>query len=305
MIRWRDAWHTALYATDGFFRREAPVEHFRTSANASPAFAAAMWQLIQNEQHSTVVDMGAGRGEFLIALDQMSQGRLRLIGVDVVDRPAGLPDRIEWQRHLPERIDGLLIANEWLDNVPCDVVERGDDGTVFYCLVDPSTGLESRGRRCDDSWVAEWWPLTEAGMRAEIGTTRDQAWADAVSRVNGTAIAIDYGHRKDDRPPYGSLRSYRGGKEVDVLPDGSRDVTASVAVDAVARATGATLIRQRDALAALGVDGRRPPLDLATRDPRGYLASLAAATARAELLASGGWGDFWWIRVDRHGSVPD
>ena len=63
----------------------------------------------------------------------------------------------------------------------------------------------------------------------------------------GIAIAVDYGHLADGRPPFGSLRSYRDGTEVDVAVDGSCDVTAHVAVDAVADRVGATLVRQRDA----------------------------------------------------------
>ena len=84
-------------------------------------------------------------------------------------------------------------------------------------------------------------------------------------------MAVDYGHTRDDRPPFGSLRSYRDGQEVDVLPDGSRDVTAHVAVDAVAERSGAVVRRQRDVLRELGVSGARPDLDLATTDPTGYV----------------------------------
>jgi hypothetical protein len=90
---------------------------------------------------------------------------------------------------------------------------------------------------------------------------------------------------------------------VDVRPDGSRDVTAHVAVDAVADSVGGSLERQRDALARLGVDGTRPPLELAQSDPPRYLAELALASEAAELRARGGWGDFWWIVTDTR--VPD
>ena len=117
-------------------------------------------------------------------------------------------------------------------------------------------------------------------------------------RVHGVALAVDYGHLADGRPPFGSLTSFAHGQEVDVVPDGSRDVTAHVAVDAVAARTGATLERQRDALARLGVDGTRPPLDLATTDPPAYVAALARASESAELRARGGWGDFWWLTTD-------
>ena len=305
MIRWTDAWQKSLYGPDGFFRREAPAAHFRTTANDSPPFAAAIWRLVQQEGYGVVVDMGAGKGELLRQLHVLSQGALTLTGVEIAPRPDSLPAEIDWLPILPERINGLLIANEWLDNIPCDVVEVDVEGSARFVLVDPETGDEELGEKCVDHWLDEWWPLTETGLRAEIGSARDDAWVDAVSRVNGTAIAIDYGHTRTERPPFGSLRSYLEGRDVDVVPDGSRDVTAHVAVDAVAARSGGTLMRQRDALQELGVHGKRPPIGLATTDPTGYLEALAATSADAELISRGGWGDFWWIRVDRASSMTD
>ncbi|MET0931898.1 MAG: hypothetical protein ABWX74_20455, partial [Aeromicrobium sp.] len=175
------------------------------------------------------------------------------------------------------------------------------DGVVREVLVDPRTGAESRGKAYGSPWLDRWWPLAEPGQRAEVGAARDAAWVDAVSRVHGTAVAIDYGHRLDDRPPFGSLRSYLGGREVDIVPDGSRDVTAHVAVDAVAAACGGRLLRQRDALALLGVDGGRPPVELARDDPAAYVRALNRAGEAGELRARGGLGDFWWIITDTTG----
>ena len=297
-IRWRDAWQQALYGDDGFFRRHSPVDHFRTSVNSSELFAGAIWRLLQAEGLDTVVDVGAGRGELLQHLHRLSGGALNLSGVEIADRPSDLPPAIGWTAKLPDRIGGLLIANEWLDNIPCDVVEVDENGRTRLVLVDPSSGLETPGELCEDPWLDRWWPLTEPGDRAEIGTPRDDAWADAVSRVNGIALAIDYGHTRADRPILGSLRSYREGVETDVVPDGTRDVTAHVAVDAVAAAAKATISTQSECLRELGVSGARPPIELATTDPQAYVRALAAASASAELTAHGGWGDFRWMRTD-------
>jgi hypothetical protein len=99
------------------------------------------------------------------------------------------------------------------------------------------------------------------------------------------------------------MRSYRDGGEVDVLPDGSRDVTAPVAVDAVASRVGGTVLTQREALARLGVVATRPPLDLATSDPTAYVGALSAATEAAELVADEGLGALSWV-VTAGGDVP-
>ncbi len=301
-LPWRQAWESALYGEQGFFRREAPIDHFRTSVTASGLLAGALWRLLESEGLDHVVDIGAGRGELLIELDRVSGGRLSLLGVERAPRPAGLPETIGWQDSLPEQISGLLIAHEWLDNVPCEVVEVDESGTKRLLDVDPATGAERFGPVVASTWLDRWWPLEGPGERAEIGRSRDEAWADAVERVDGIAMAVDYGHLARDRPPFGSLRSYRTGREVDVVPDGSRDVTAHVAIDALAAVSKpfglVTVQRQKEALRALGLESARPPLQLATTDPVAYVRALSSASLSAELLAGGGWGDFWWITVD-------
>lgn len=296
-VPWRDAWHDALYGAEGFFVTGRPAQHFRTAVTDSAVFAEAIARLAHDEGLTTLVDLGAGGGELLTRLSTVAPD-LTLVGIDLARRPPDLPASVTWLNELPDAFDGMLLAHEWLDNIPCDVVERDDDGETYLVEVDPQTGKERLGKLVEPRWLDRWWPLYEAGERAEIGQTRDDAWADAVARVTGLAVAIDYGHVADRRPPYGSLASYRDGHEVDVVPDGTRDVTAHVAVDSVAKRVGGCLSRQRDQLARLGVDGTRPPLEQAHSDPAAYLAALGRASEAAELRAIGGWGDFWWIVTD-------
>lgn len=296
MVPWRHAWQEALYGDKGFFIRSTPAEHFSTSVNANPLFAEAILALVHREGLTSVVDVGAGAGELLAALHELDPS-LTLHGVDLADRPA-IDASITWSSALPERIDGLLIAHEWLDNIPCEVVAVDEDGVIRLVEVDPETGEEALGEPYASPWLVEWWPLNEPGDRAEVGEPRDAAWSDAVARVDGIALAIDYSHTRDARPPFGSLRSYADGREVDVIPNGSRDVTAHVAMDSVAAAVGATLTTQRTALADLGVDGSRPPLELAASDPAAYAFALTRASQAAELRSRGGWGDFTWALVD-------
>src|SRR4051794_38211450 len=267
---WKQAWDEALYGARGFFRRESPAAHFRTSVHASPLFAGALVRMTREAGLDTLVDIGAGRGELLAAVHGLDPG-LDLLGVEIAPRPTDLPEAVAWTTALPESVEGLVVANEWLDNIPCHVVEVDERGVPRGVHVDAATGRESLGAPVGDrsvpaslaQWLARWWPLEPVpGLRAEVGTTRDAAWADVVRRVHrGVAVAVDYGHVRTSRPPLGSLRSYLRGREVDVVPDGSRDVTAHVAVDAVAaaaEASGAPTVvrRQREVLRELGVDGR-------------------------------------------------
>jgi SAM-dependent MidA family methyltransferase len=321
---------TALYGAGGFFTGDGagPAGHFRTSVHASPLFASALLRLVEQVDAALgspavfdVVDVGAGRGELLSTLRGLMAGsalagRTRLVGVEVAERPAELDRSIGWRRDVPDSVTGMLIATEWLDNVPLDIAEVDDDGLVRQVLVDPVTGAETLGRGIDAAdalWLARWWPLgprpgmraesgwvrdAVPGARAELGWSRDSAWAGAVGSVRrGVALAVDYGHLRDERPAFGSLTGFRGGRQVVPVPDGSCDVTAHVAMDAVASAAGTpyTLITQREALKALGVDGGRPPLELARTDPAGYLRALAAAGAAAELIDPAGLGGHWWL----------
>ena len=310
---WKNAWDAALYGPEGFFRRESPVAHFRTSVHASPLFAQAVVALTRRAGLDTIVDVGAGRGELLAEAHRIDP-TLTLLGVEVAPRPAELPEAIAWTAALPESVEGLVVANEWLDNIPCHVVGVDDSGVPRVVHVDPASGRETLGSVLTSSsvpsslaaWCDRWWPLAgaPAGARAEVGTTRDEAWADVVTRVTrGLAVAVDYGHTAQARPPLGSLRSYLNGREVDVLPDGSRDVTAHVAVDSVAARVDGVVLGQRETLRLLGVSGARPDISLATRDPQGYVRALSRAGEAAELTDEAGLGGFSWV-VTRRGDVP-
>ncbi|MFG2983318.1 SAM-dependent methyltransferase [Streptomyces sp. NPDC048258] len=302
-VRWRAAMEAALYGPGGFYVRPGgpgPAGHFRTSVHASGLYAGAVARLLRwvdaelgHPAGLDLVDVGAGRGELLAgvlaALPAEVAARVRPYAVERAERPPGLDPRIRWVAAPPERTTGLLFANEWLDNVPLEVAEDGR-----YVLVAPD-GTESPGGPVDGAdlaWLERWWP---GGGRAEIGRARDEAWAAAVASLErGLAVAVDYAHTREARPPYGTLTGFRAGREVPPVPDGSCDVTAHVALDACA-GPGSVLLTQREALTALGVSGARPPLVLASTDPAAYVRALASAGEAAELTARGGLGDFGWL----------
>ncbi|NOL42635.1 hypothetical protein HPO96_20525 [Kribbella sandramycini] len=272
----RTAWQHALYGPDGFYRRERPAGHFRTSVHASPLFGQAIARLARQVGADQVTDIASGSGELAAVL-----------------RAEGLQVReIELDDELPDQLTGLVIANEWLDNVPCELAEWDEDGVPRYLSADLTLGEVVEGN--DLEWLRKWWP-GEPGDRAEIGRTRDQAWAEVVARLDGVAVAIDYGHTAADRPPYGTLTSFRAGRECPPTPDGSCDLTAHVALDSLTEAVNGRLLTQHDALTQLGVSARRPPLDQATTDPHGYLRALSTAGEAAELLDRAGLGSFGWV----------
>lgn len=308
---WQAAWQKALYGADGFYRRaEGPAGHFTTSAQGIPGAGRILAQavLVLADRHglSTIVEIGAGRGELLRELHGIDRTRT-LRGVDVVDRPTDLPDRVDWLRSpggpgLPAELTGLdevlVIAHEWLDVVPCPVVLRSRDGVWRYADVDPATGDERAGEPvsgADLDWLGLHVP--DHVRRAEVGHPRDTAYSDLCSRVlRGLVVAVDYGHTHDDRPRAGTLIGYRDGASVPPVPDGSCDLTAHVAVDSL----GADhLVRQREMLHDLLGRWPLPDHDLARTDPRPYLRELQQANAMATLTAPAGLGSFWWATTLR------
>jgi SAM-dependent MidA family methyltransferase len=342
---WQPVWERALYGNGGFFTAvdAGPSAHFRTAVHAAASeVAAALARLAVEHGRTTVLDIGAGRGELLTAMASAAPAHgLALHGVDVVPRPPDLPARIAWSQQLDrlpaDAFDGaLVVAWELLDDVPCPVLELDDDGVPRTVLVDPTTGRERLGdpvdhpvAEADLAWVTRWWPLRDAepGDRIEVGRPRDRFWAALIGSARATSagavlLAVDYAHSADDRPPPGSLSGFRSGRAVPPVPDGSCDVTAHVALDAVAAAgeqagaTGTRLTDQATALRELGVGG---PLvhqgdvhqddvhqDDVHQEPYGQgpettssgldlLRRLAARSRTAELLDPGSLGGFGWL----------
>ena len=331
MHPWRHAMQQALYGPGGFFTTGAgPAAHFRTSVHAAPEFAAAIARLatdvdaILGEPASQIVDVGAGNGELLVqlrdALAPALRSRTQLTAVEVRERPSNLPAAIGWTSDMPDDVVGIIIANEWLDNVPLDVCEKASHGEsdLALVLVDEQ-GREQLGPPLDEAsnaWLLKWWPQTTSspGDRAEIGLTRDNAWHGAVTKLaRGLAIAIDYGHVFDQRVhggfAGGTLRGFRDGHVVAPTPNGNCDITADVAIDACAAAASdlarSTIVStQREVLHALGLSAVRPPLELAHTAPADYIAELSAASRAGELMDSGQLGGYYWLIQARNMDLP-
>ena len=315
-LRWQVAWQAALYAADGFYQRgSGPAGHFATAAHGVPAtgtvLAESLVGWLRAEGLSSFVDIGAARGQ-LARLVHHAAPDVAVTGVDVVARPA-LPGPVGWLRSpggpaLPEQLAGLadvlVLANEWLDVVPCPVAQVDRRGRLREVEV-RSDGAERLGGDLaaeDLAWVAAHWPLgrAEPGDRVEVGRARDEAWTDLVSRVrDGVVVAVDYGHLRAVRPRHGTLTGYRSGRPVPPVPDGSCDLTAHVAMDTL----GADeVVDQRTVLRRLGVGApAAQPRREAAGDPAAYLGLLSRTAAAGALTARGGFGDFWWAvrRVGR------
>jgi SAM-dependent MidA family methyltransferase len=290
----------ALYGERGFYRSTgAPARHFRTASHSSQLWAAAITTLasrvdaeLGEPDSFTIVDVGAGGGELLDEIAAIAPGRWDLVGVDVAARPAHLAARVSWATEVPSDIEGLLIANELLDVVPVDVVER-IDGMPRQVEVTPTGEEEVAGLATgrDAEWLSTWWPLAEDGDRAEIGWPRDELWRSlAATMRRGLAVVIDYA-ADPGRDQAGTMTGFRDGRQVLPVPDGSCDITAHVMFESLAE-PGDLLLSQRDALVSLGVTADHPAYE---DDAASYLTALSSAGEAAELLDAGGLGGFTWL----------
>ncbi len=248
---WRAAWDRSLYGSHGFYRRARPYDHFRTSVLASSLFAEAVVTLVRRRRLKAVTDLGSGDGELVTQLHALAPD-LRLTAVELRPRPEHLPAQVEWRPTLPATLDGLLLANELLDNVACDVVAVDAAGVIRIVDVCAASGRERLGEPAVEEvlgWLRRWWPLERPGERAEVGLARDDFWANACARIGtGVGVAVDFGHLRADRPHQSTMRSYRGGHVTMLSLDGDHDITADVAVDSVAANVGGSVARQRDVL---------------------------------------------------------
>jgi SAM-dependent MidA family methyltransferase len=272
-VTWSRAWRDAAR---GFWAREEPGGHFTTSASALVAdrLAAIVHEVDTRLGHPrslAIVDIGCGDGHLLSLVRERCDGlgaRARWIGVDL--RPVRIDGVESVVAESPCDLagapwTGVVMAHEWLDEIPCDVVERDARGVDRVVLVG-CDGVEMLGPSIDDddacrsvgvdaarvrAWLRLWWPLREPGDRAEIGGPRDRAWCWMTDLVGaGTAIATDYGHVRAERDAlhhHGTLSAYHAGRLTRPIPDGSMNLTAHVAVDSCAAARrGTSITLQRD-----------------------------------------------------------
>ena len=312
-VGWREAWTAAAYGPGGFYARgEAPADHFRTSVHASPLFAEAIGTLLERVDAALgrpdpldLVDVGAGRASCWppsrpwtgrtgtgCGCSPVEVGPLGQRGATVVRDLAELPP-----------VTGLLVANEWLDDVPLDVVEQTPDGPRLVLVDVDGTRVARPGAGPGRPGLAG--PLVDAGRDPATGPrSAGPGTTPGPPRSVGSSAASRSRSTTGTRPrPAGRRDAGRlpGRRPVPPVPDGRGNLTAHVALDSVAaagRAAGAGDTRlddQRTALLALGVDPRRPPVDRARTDPEGYVRALARAGEAAELTDRSGLGAFRWL----------
>jgi SAM-dependent MidA family methyltransferase len=315
---------------------------FYTSVDAGPFFGemlavqiAEMAGALRDGGARTIdlVEAGAGNGrlmrDVLDALQREFPDEYACLRVQLVERSgharAAHPEVLGGHTarlagssaHLPDRMEGILYANELLDAFPVHLVVRRTDG-LREIFVDASGGrLVEREGPLSSNRLQAWIDAFEAevpfGVRIEIAFGVDEWIRAAASRLaRGFLIVIDYG---DDAAALwtearagGTLRAFRRHRVSERWLDdpGEQDLTAHVNFTAVDRAADAAGLRRlgRTAQAAfllsLGAIERLEARAAARSETEALRLRLTAKT----LLVPGTTGWSHSITVYEKGAVP-
>ena len=173
------------------------------------------------------------------------------------------------RRSIPEHVTGVMHRDR-VAGQRAARHRRADTvrtvATTCWSTRTDGSARPGRSPAADLAWLEQWWPDGDAprsaGPATRPGPTPSRGFDD------GLALAIDYGHLRGGRPPLGTLAAFRDGREVLPVPDGSCDLTAHVAADAVAAGSAVAGLQP-----LRGTPGRRAPCARGQRAPPGARAA--------------------------------
>jgi SAM-dependent MidA family methyltransferase len=256
-----------FYATGGQAGRRGG--HFVTSPEVGPLFGAVLaraldrwWEELGRPDPFTVVDAGAGPGTLARAVlaaepAVLQTGALRYVMLERssaqrvahADLPVeSTPNRWEhrWEHRWPGAFDGVVVANELLDNLPFRLAVFDGGWREAFVDASPDGRLVEVLRPFAD--VPPCLPPTAShGARAPV-QAEAAAWVtQAVGALRqGRVVVLDYARTTAEMaglPWREWLRTYRhhdrGGHYL--ADPGTQDITADVALDQLPRPSAVTI----------------------------------------------------------------
>ncbi|KZE30253.1 class I SAM-dependent methyltransferase [Crenobacter luteus] len=221
----RDGWipfsrfmELALYAPGlGYYaagsRKFGEAGDFVTAPEMSPFFAACLARQLAEllpQTDGVIYEFGAGTGR--LAADLIAE--LKALGVAVkgykiVDLSPELIERqrdtladhldlVEWLAELPDAIDGVVIGNELLDAMPCELIHWSDAGPLRRGVTVEHGAFAFADREIDDARLAELarrYDPRLPGYVSEISLANRGFVRDLAARLSrGAILLIDYGY---------------------------------------------------------------------------------------------------------------
>jgi SAM-dependent MidA family methyltransferase len=247
----------ALYGDHGFYVTGGAAGRrgdFLTSPEVGPLFGAvvarfvdAEWIRLGRPPTFTVIDAGAGPGTLARAVLAAGpgcarSGALRYVAVETsaVQRgrhPEGVVSVASIDELRSDPIDGVVLANELLDNLPFRLAVFDEGWREAYVTADGDAFAEVLSERFDPA-PSVLPPRAQHGARAPLQDSAATWIGDARRLVHrGSVVVFDYVSATTaalaDRPWREWLRTYRNHERgVHYLAEpGSQDVTVEVALD--------------------------------------------------------------------------
>lgn len=240
----------ALYGQHGFYATGGVAGRrgdFLTAPEVGPLFGAVLARFVAGERRRlgepdrfTVVEVGAGPGTLarsMRARPELAGVRYVAVEVSAAQRDRH-PDGIESVGEMPtEQIDGVVVANELLDNLPFRLLVF--DGGWREARVDVTRGGLVEVLAPIDGTPPDWLPASAShGARVpwqQAATDWTVAARDLVRQ--GTVLTFDYVTPRTAQlalePWRQWLRTYRGHERGGhyLADPGLQDITAQVALD--------------------------------------------------------------------------
>jgi SAM-dependent MidA family methyltransferase len=245
----------ALYGEAGFYTKPNGGHagrrgDFLTSPEVGPLFGAvvanyldAIWKRIGEPSEFTVVDVGAGPGTLarsIAAAKPRCFDAMRFIAVELsAGQRDRHPENIESTAAMPTApFDGVVIANELLDNLPFRLAVFDNGWREAY------VGRDADGRPTETLSAPFDPPPAQLLRNATLGARvplieQAREWVDSAQQLvrRGTVLAIDYGvpltAELAQRPWRDWLRTYRGNERGEhyLSRPGSQDITTDIPFD--------------------------------------------------------------------------
>jgi SAM-dependent MidA family methyltransferase len=245
----------ALYGEHGFYTRRDGGHagrrgDFLTSPEVGPLFGAvianyldAEWARIGRPERFTVVDAGAGPGTLarsILAAAPQCVDALDYIAVEVsAPQRERHPDEVTSQSTMPTNLlDGVIIANELLDNLPFRLAVFDSGWREAYVTLDDAGRPSEMLSAPFDPPPAQL--LTTATLGARVPLVEQAATFIEDTRQllrAGSLLVVDYGvpltAELAQRPWREWLRTYRGNERGDhyLVAPGSQDITTDIPFD--------------------------------------------------------------------------